>query len=101
MCGRMCCTLFPQFLIHHSGSDVFDPSLLDFRPKWNCTPKSKVIVCYQVCDESDGAVLRVLASAVWSIIPPFASDPFKSSGYSTFNARAESLIKNKIYRYRF
>ena len=62
----------------------------DYRPRWNAAPTSKLPVVI-----SDNA-RRVLTLMRWGLVPSWADD--LKIGYSTFNARAESLATRAAFR---
>ena len=62
----------------------------DYRPRWNAAPTSKLPVV--VSDAGS----RILTLMRWGLIPSWAKD--LKIGYSTFNARAESLTTRAAFR---
>jgi len=62
----------------------------DYQPRWNAAPTSKLPVVI-----SDNA-RRVLTLMRWGLVPSWADD--LKIGYSTFNARAESLATRAVFR---
>jgi putative SOS response-associated peptidase YedK len=62
----------------------------DYRPRWNAAPTSKLPVVI-----SDNA-RRILTLMRWGLVPSWADD--LKIGYSTFNARAESLATRAAFR---
>jgi len=65
----------------------------DYRPRWNAAPTSKLPV---VVVAKTGR--RILTLMRWGLIPSWAKEP--KIGYSTFNARAESLTTRAAFRGR-
>jgi putative SOS response-associated peptidase YedK len=66
----------------------------DYRPRWNAAPASKLPVVVSNNGE------RTLTSMRWGLIPSWAQPETKSLkiGYSTFNARAESIDTRPAFR---
>jgi putative SOS response-associated peptidase YedK len=62
----------------------------DYRPRWNAAPTSKLPVV--VFDAGS----RILTLMRWGLIPSWAKD--LKIGYSTFNARAETLTTRAAFR---
>jgi putative SOS response-associated peptidase YedK len=61
-----------------------------YQPRWNAAPTSKLPVV--VCEKAR----RILTLMRWGLVPPFAKD--LKIGYSTFNARAETLATRAAFR---
>jgi putative SOS response-associated peptidase YedK len=62
----------------------------NYQPRWNAAPTSKLPVVVS----ADGS--RILTLMRWGLIPSWAKDP--KLGYSTFNARAETLATRAVFR---
>ena len=62
----------------------------DYQPRWNAAPTSKLPVVVS----AGGS--RILTLIRWGLIPPWAKDI--KIGYSTFNARAETLTTRAAFR---
>ena len=62
----------------------------DYRPRWNAAPTSKLLVVFSATGS------RILTLMRWGLIPSWAKD--SKIGYSTFNARAESLTTRAAFR---
>jgi putative SOS response-associated peptidase YedK len=62
----------------------------DYQPRWNAAPTSKLPVVVAMAGR------RTLTSMRWGLIPSWAKDP--KLGYSTFNARAETLATRPAFR---
>jgi putative SOS response-associated peptidase YedK len=62
----------------------------DYRPRWNAAPTSMLPV---VISKSGRRILTLMR---WGLIPSWAKDV--KIGYSTFNARAESLATRAAFR---
>jgi len=62
----------------------------DYRPRWNAAPTSKLPV---VISESGSRILTLMR---WGLIPSWAKD--LKIGYSTFNARAETVMTRAAFR---
>ena len=62
----------------------------DYRPRWNAAPTSKLPVVFSATGS------RILTLMRWGLIPSWAKD--SKIGYSTFNARAESLTTRAAFR---
>jgi putative SOS response-associated peptidase YedK len=65
-------------------------AISDYRPRWNAAPTSKLPV---VISEN---ARRILTLMRWGLVPSWAKD--LKIGYSTFNARAESLTSRAAFR---
>ena len=61
----------------------------DYRPRWNAAPTSKLPVVFSATGS------RILTLMRWGLIPSWAKD--SKIGYSTFNARAESLTTRPAF----
>jgi putative SOS response-associated peptidase YedK len=64
--------------------------LRDYQPRWNAAPTSKLPVIVSAAGR------RILTSMRWGLVPSWAKD--LKIGYSTFNARAESLATRPAFR---
>jgi putative SOS response-associated peptidase YedK len=64
--------------------------IADYQPRWNAAPTSKLPVVVS----AEGR--RILTLMRWGLIPSWAKD--LKIGYSTFNARAESLATRAAFR---
>jgi len=62
----------------------------DYRPRWNAAPTSKLPVVVSAAGS------RILTLMRWGLIPSWAKE--LKIGYSTFNARAESLTTRAAFR---
>jgi putative SOS response-associated peptidase YedK len=62
----------------------------EYQPRWNAAPTSKLPVVVSAASS------RVLTLMRWGLIPSWAKD--LKIGYSTFNARAESLTTRAAFR---
>ena len=62
----------------------------DYRPRGNAAPTSKLPVVFSATGS------RILTLMRWGLIPSWAKD--SKIGYSTFNARAESLTTRAAFR---
>src|SRR5690348_8437121 len=62
----------------------------DYRPRWNAAPTSRLPVVISKTGR------RILTLMRWGLIPSWAKDV--KIGYSTFNARAESLATRAAFR---
>jgi putative SOS response-associated peptidase YedK len=62
----------------------------NYQPRWNAAPTSKLPVVVS----ADGS--RILTLMRWGLIPSWAKD--SKLGYSTFNARAETLATRAAFR---
>jgi len=62
----------------------------DYRPRWNAAPTSKLPVVVSRNGE------RILTLMRWGLVPSWANDT--KIGYSTFNARAESVDSRAAFR---
>ena len=62
----------------------------DYQPRWNAAPTSKLPIVISAAGS------RILTLMRWGLIPSWAKD--LKIGYSTFNARAESLASRAAFR---
>ena len=62
----------------------------DYRPRWNAAPTSKLPVVVSAAGS------RILTLMRWGLVPSWAKD--LKIGFSTFNARAESLTTRAAVR---
>jgi len=62
----------------------------DYQPRWNAAPTSKLPVVVSFGNS------RILTLMRWGLIPSWAKD--LKIGYSTFNARAETLTARAAFR---
>ena len=60
----------------------------NYRPRWNAAPTSKLPVVVSAAGS------RILTLMRWGLIPSWAKE--LKIGYSTFNARAESLTTRAV-----
>jgi len=88
MCGR---AKLPEDVseIKHDLKIHFD-EIGDYQPRWNAAPTSKLPVVVS----TNGS--RTLTLMRWGLIPSWSKD--LKIGYSTFNARAESLTTRAAFR---
>jgi putative SOS response-associated peptidase YedK len=88
MCGR---AKLPEDVseIKHDLKIHFD-EIGDYQPRWNAAPTSKLPVVVS----TNGS--RTLTLMRWGLIPSRSKD--LKIGYSTFNARAESLTTRAAFR---
>ncbi|TFD48137.1 MULTISPECIES: SOS response-associated peptidase [Cryobacterium] len=92
MCGRFVITdtaedLAAMFDVEHVGEGIPDPS-------WNVKPTEQIPIVLE--SVKDGPVVRRLESARWSLVPSFSKQ--LTSGYPTFNARAEEAAEKASYK---
>ena len=62
----------------------------DYQPRWNAAPTSKLPVVISQNRQ------RILALMRWGLVPSWARD--LKIGYSTFNARAETIDTRNAFR---
>jgi len=62
----------------------------NYRPRWNAAPTSKLPVVVSAAGS------RILTLMRWGLVPSWAKD--LKIGFSTFNARAESLTTRAAFR---
>lgn len=89
MCGRFALYSDPRTLARHFGVEV--PA--DLRPRYNVAPTQTIPILRQ---EGQG---RQFALARWGLIPHWAKA--LETGYSTINARAETVAAKPAYRSAF
>jgi putative SOS response-associated peptidase YedK len=68
--------------------------LSDLKPDYNVSPTSEMPV---ICQKSDG--IRVISRYRWGLVPFWAKEI--NTGYSMFNARAESLPEKRTFKKAF
>jgi putative SOS response-associated peptidase YedK len=93
MCGRYGRRADKQRIVEWMGihnADVFDDSYLN--PDYNVAPQTIQPVVRLARDTGH----RELAAMRWGLIPYFSKDA--RIGYSTINARAETIATNPIFR---
>ncbi|MFC0673566.1 SOS response-associated peptidase [Brachybacterium hainanense] len=61
---------------------------------WNIKPTQQIPVLLETLD--DGEVTRRVASARWSLVPPWATE--LASRFPTFNARSEELATKRTWK---
>lgn len=90
MCGRF---------TRHSSVRVFARlvGLLDtdfgLNPRYNILPGNAVLACRSAASGREMVALR------WGLIPPWEPEP--KTRLSTINARSESVVTSRLYRYPF
>jgi putative SOS response-associated peptidase YedK len=89
MCGRFALYSDPRTLARHFGVEV--PA--DLRPRYNVAPTQTIPILRQ---EGQG---RQFALARWGLIPHWAKA--LDTGYSTINARAETVATKPAFRSAF
>jgi len=90
MCGRFTLRTSPSEI-----SRVFDVIVQDLNPRYNIAP-SQSIAAIRV---DPAARQRELVQLHWGLIPPWAKD--RKIGYSTINARAETVDSKPSFRSSF
>lgn len=90
MCGRFTLRTSPSEI-----SRVFDVIVQDLNPRYNIAP-SQSIAAIRVDPD---ARQRELVQLHWGLIPPWAKD--RKIGYSTINARAETVDSKPSFRSSF
>ena len=90
MCGRFTLRTSPSEI-----SRVFDVIVQDLPPRYNIAP-SQSIAAIRVAPE---ARQREFVRLHWGLIPPWAKD--RKIGYSTINARAETVDTKPSFRSSF
>ena len=89
MCGRFALKLPPAAL-----KDYFDlDETPDFAPRYNIAPSTPILAIRQVEGVRHADPLR------WGLIPHWAKD--EKIGYSTINARAETVAAKPVFREAF
>lgn len=90
MCGRYALHSTPQQLTRHFGAEP--PS--DLTPRYNVAPSQEIPI---VRREGES---RRFALARWGLVPAWAKDS-RFGGYSTINARAETVAAKPAFRAAF
>lgn len=90
MCGRFALNDDPKILARRFGAEP--PS--DLRPRFNVAPSQDILILRQ--DEAE----RHFTLARWGLVPAWAKD-IKFGGYSTINARAETVATKPAFRAAF
>ncbi len=90
MCGRYASTLSGEELGRYFHTDeIADVEML---PSWNIAPTTNVPIVVETRDDR----LRLLTTARWSLVPPFADS--LTLKYPTFNARSETVTEKPTFR---
>ncbi|MGJ0517176.1 MAG: SOS response-associated peptidase [Methylomicrobium sp.] len=89
MCGRFALYSDPFTLAHRFSAEA-PPEL---RPRFNVAPTQNILI---VREENDK---RYFTCVRWGLIPPWAKAI--DSGYSTINARAETVAHKPVFREAF
>jgi len=87
MCGR---AKLPDDVSEIKLDLKIDFDQIGYQPRWNAAPTSKLPVVVSTAGS------RILTLMRWGLIPSCAKDP--KIGYSTFNARAETLATRAAFR---
>jgi len=90
MCGRFALTSDPRKLARKFGAEL--PA--DLSPRYNVAPSQNIPILRQ---EGEG---RRFALARWGLVPAWAKDR-NFGGYSTINARAETVASKPAFRNAF
>jgi len=90
MCGRYALNSTPQKLKQRFGAEP--PP--DLRPRYNVAPTQEVPIVRREGEDRRFALVR------WGLVPSWAKDA-KFGGYSTINARAETVANKPAYRSAF
>lgn len=89
MCGRFGLFADPQTLARHFGTEL--PS--DLRPRYNIAPTQNILIVREELGH------RRFAQVRWGLIPHWAKE--MNSGYSTINARSETVDSKPMFRDAF
>ncbi|AFC32869.1 YoqW [Paenibacillus mucilaginosus 3016] len=87
MCGRFTLTAPESAIIEHF--DLSEP-LEDYKPRYNVAPGQQLLAVV-----NDGQQYKIKRFK-WGLVPFWAKDP--KMGYSTFNARAETVATKAAFR---
>jgi putative SOS response-associated peptidase YedK len=75
---------------NQTRSKIDFDEIRDYQPRWNAAPTSKLPVVISQNRQ------RILALMRWGLVPSWARD--LKIGYSTFNARAETIDTRNAFR---
>lgn len=92
MCGRFSDTMSWQEI--HDLYRITSPrqKAWNLQPNWNAAPTQRLPI---VRDDGEGGG-RICVPARWGLLPPWAKSE-KDVKLSTFNARAEGIVKSRLY----
>lgn len=90
MCGRYASTLSGEELGRYFHADEIAD--VEMRPSWNIPPTATVPIVLEKRDDR----ARLVTSARWSIVPPFADG--LTLKFPTFNARSETVTEKPTFR---
>jgi len=90
MCGRFALNSTPQRIALHFGL----AAVPDLVPRYNIAPSQSIVT---IREDAQGS--RELAMARWGLIPAWSKEP--KTGYSTINARAETVASKPAFRSAF
>ena len=93
MCGRYYRRSDKQELAEHFAADT-EPDLTDLIPNYNIAPTTFQPVIRNRRDEA----ARELLLMRWGLIPYFAKSLAAFKGFSTFNAKAETVATQPTWR---
>ena len=94
MCGRFVQSSDPRVLAGRFEFSETKIRIFDARPRYNVAPSQRV---YAVRLDETGE--RELVSLTWGLLPSWAKEP--KTGYSTINARAETVEEKPAFRKPF
>ena len=90
MCGRYASTLSGEELGRYFATDEIAD--VELKPSWNIAPTQQVPVVLEKRDDR----ARLLTTARWSLVPPFADS--LTLKFPTFNARSETVCEKASFR---
>ena len=90
MCGRFALYSPAETLAEQFGLDEIPPLI----PRYNIAPSQPIAVIRLAPSGK-----RLLSMAHWGLIPAWAKEP--KPGFSTFNARAETVADKPTFRHAF
>lgn len=93
MCGRFVQRGKPEDLAHHFRVSRIAKAARLFEPHYNLSPTQNALVIRTTIDSE-----RELTVMRWGLIPHWSKEP---DGYSTFNARAETMDSKPTFRSAF
>jgi len=92
MCGRYVCRSDKQKIAEAFAAGEAEDFAFELAPSWNAAPQSTQ--CVIRISAQTGR--REMLAMRWGLVPFWAKDT--KVGYSTINARAESLLAKPLYR---
>ena len=97
MCGRYYRRSDKQRIAEAFHLGTLDEMPLEAAPSYNIAPSTIQPVVRQDRDSGE----REMVAMRWGLVPHFAKSPAEFKGFSTINAKAETLLSRAIWRVPF